>query len=49
MKQPFEKSAKKLYQPPKLLVYGDLTQMTKATGKTGRVDGGKKAGKTRSG
>jgi hypothetical protein len=49
MKQPSEKSAKKPYQSPKLLVYGDLTQMTKATGASGRPDGGKKIGKLRSG
>ncbi len=49
MKQPSEKSAKKPYQSPKLLVYGDLTQMTKATGNSGRPDGGKKLGKLRSG
>jgi len=49
MKQPSEKFAKKPYQSPKLLVYGDLTQMTKAKGATGRPDGGKKPGKTRSG
>jgi len=39
MKQPSEKPAKKPYQPPKLLVYGDLTQMTKSHAQGGRVDG----------
>jgi len=41
MKQPSEQPAKKPYQSPKLLVYGDLTQMTKAGGNRGRADGGK--------
>jgi len=41
MKQPSEISAKKKpYQPPKLLVYGDLTQMTQAVGSKGHLDGG---------
>ena len=31
MKQPSNSSPKKPYQSPKLLVYGDLTEMTKAT------------------
>jgi hypothetical protein len=40
MKQPSETSAKKKpYQSPKLLVYGDLTQMTKVSKKTGHPDG----------
>jgi hypothetical protein len=41
MKQPSEKPAKKPYQSPKLLVYGDLTQMTQAAGKKSRPDGGR--------
>jgi hypothetical protein len=49
MKLPSGKTAKKPYLPPKLLVYGDLTQMTTSTGYRGRPDGGKKAGKNRSG
>jgi hypothetical protein len=40
MKQPSETPAKKKpYQSPKLLVYGDLTEMTKVTKKAGRPDG----------
>jgi len=40
MKQPSETPAKKKpYQPPKLLVYGDLIQMTKVTKKAGKPDG----------
>jgi len=31
-------SLKKAYEPPKLLVYGDLAEMTKSGGKTGQVD-----------
>jgi hypothetical protein len=38
MKQPSEKSAKKPYQSPKLLVYGDLAQMTKSKLIGGRPD-----------
>jgi hypothetical protein len=37
-----EAPAKKPYKPPKLFVYGDLTQMTLAHGKTGSPDGAKK-------
>ena len=32
-------SKKKPYQPPKLLIYGNLTQMTLAKGLVGRPDG----------
>jgi len=50
MKQPSEKPVhKKPYQPPKLLVYGDLTQMTQATGSHGKLDGGMGLGKRRTG
>jgi hypothetical protein len=49
MKQPSEQPAKKPYQSPKLLVYGDLIQMTKASGNRGRPDGGKKLNHQRSG
>lgn len=31
---------KKPYSPPKLFVYGNLTEMTKAMGPVGRADGG---------
>lgn len=42
MKQPSEKLAKKKpYQPPKLLVYGNLTELTKAKGQPGYPDGGR--------
>jgi len=40
MKQPSKRSAKKPYQPPKLLVYGDLAEMTKAVGTRSKLDGG---------
>ncbi|HTA57212.1 MAG TPA: hypothetical protein VK805_03600 [Candidatus Baltobacteraceae bacterium] len=40
MKQPTKRSAKKVYQPPKLLVYGDLAEMTKAIGNKFKIDGG---------
>jgi len=36
-----ELSAKKPYQPPKLLVYGNLTDMTLAKGNMGHLDGAK--------
>jgi hypothetical protein len=50
MKQPSVIPAKKKpYQPPKLLVYGDLAQMTKAVGRAGRIDGGSRSGKVRTG
>lgn len=41
MTQPSERLAKKPYQPPKLIVYGNLAEMTKAKGLTGKPDGGK--------
>jgi hypothetical protein len=40
MKQPTKHTTKKPYQPPKLLVYGDLAEMTKAVGTKGKLDGG---------
>jgi hypothetical protein len=40
MKQPSTNSTKKPYQSPKLLVYGDLTEMTKSLGRVGQLDGG---------
>ena len=49
MKQPSEKPTKKPYQSPKLLVYGDLAEMTKALGLTSRIDGGTHPGKRRTG
>jgi hypothetical protein len=33
-------SAKKPYQPPKFVVYGSLTEMTKANTMVGNKDGG---------
>jgi hypothetical protein len=35
------KPAKKPYQSPKLLVYGNLTEMTLTAGRSGAKDGGK--------
>lgn len=49
MKQPSEQSAKKPYQSPKLLVYGDLTEMTKAVGRSAKIDGGHNPNKRRTG
>lgn len=40
MKQPSKRTHKKPYQPPKLLVYGDLAEMTKAVGSKSKIDGG---------
>lgn len=41
MNRPSEKlDQKKPYQAPKLLVYGDLSDMTKAVGPRGKLDGG---------
>jgi hypothetical protein len=40
MKQQSKRTGKKLYQPPKLLVYGDLAEMTRAVGTKGNKDGG---------
>jgi hypothetical protein len=40
MKQTSERPAKKPYQSPKLLVYGDLTEMTKTAGIRHNLDGG---------
>jgi hypothetical protein len=42
MRPQSEASAKKPYQPPKLLVYGDLTEMTLTmAGMKGHLDGSK--------
>jgi hypothetical protein len=43
MTQSFEvPSKKKPYQSPKLLIYGNLTQMTRSHGTIGKVDKGGK-------
>jgi hypothetical protein len=49
MKQQSKRSAKKAYLPPKLLVYGDLAEMTKAAGTISNPDGGTKPRKRRTG
>lgn len=50
MKQPFEKEVqKKPYQSPKLLVYGNVAQMTQATGRSGKPDGGTRTFRRRTG
>jgi len=49
MKQPTKPVAKKAYQPPKLLVYGDLAEMTKANGNQGHLDGGTRSNHRRTG
>ncbi len=49
MKQPSKSTPKKLYQSPKLLVYGDLTEMTKSTGRVGKIDGGRLPNRRRTG
>ncbi len=49
MKQPSRKHAKKPYQSPRLLVYGDLTQMTKSKAIGGRADPAKTGLKRRTG
>jgi len=40
MKSPATVPPKKVYEPPKLQVYGDLTEMTKTTGNMSQLDGG---------
>jgi len=47
MRPPIEAPKKKPYQAPKLLVYGDLTEMTKNMGPRGMTDGGTVLGKKR--
>jgi hypothetical protein len=42
MTQPSKRLAKKPYEPPKLHVYGNLAEMTKAAGKKGGLDGGRR-------
>ena len=49
MKQPTEKPARKPYQSPKLLVYGDLAQMTKSKLTGGRADPAKTGLRRRTG
>ncbi len=41
MKSPASVPPKKVYQTPKLQIYGDLTEMTKSMGPRGHLDGGK--------
>jgi hypothetical protein len=40
MKQPSKGTTKKPYRPPKLLVYGNLAEMTKSAGNKFKIDGG---------
>lgn len=40
MNRPAETSAKKPYQAPKLVVYGNLIEITQAAGNMGALDGG---------
>jgi hypothetical protein len=47
MRPPIEAPKKKPYQAPKLLVYGDLTEMTKTKGPRGMTDGGSLLGMKR--
>ena len=49
MKSPASVPPKKVYQAPKLQVYGDLTEMTKNKGPRGHLDGGKALGMRRTG
>ena len=44
-----EVTAKKPYQAPKLLVYGNLTEMTQNVGNVGNPDGGPRAGMRKTG
>jgi hypothetical protein len=44
MNQATKELAKKPYQPPKLLVYGNLAEMTKSTGHLGKMDTGGRPG-----
>lgn len=44
MNRSAEISAKKPYQAPKLLIYGNLTEMTQAVGGKQNLDGGLMAG-----
>jgi len=49
MKQPSAKPEKKPYQPPKLLVYGDLAHMTQSKLTGGRADPAKTGLRRRTG
>lgn len=49
MKSPATVPPKKVYQAPKLYVYGNLTEMTKASGSRGNKDGGMGGGMNRTG
>jgi hypothetical protein len=49
MNRPAEPSAKKPYQAPKLLVYGNLSEMTQAKGNMKMLDGGVVLGMRRTG
>ena len=49
MKQPSKRTEKKPYQPPKLLVYGDLAEMTRAVGNKFKLDGGTNPRRRRTG
>ena len=42
-------SMKKSYQPPKLVVYGDLTEITKSSGNMNMLDGGTVKGTRKTG
>jgi hypothetical protein len=35
-----EKPAKKTFTPPRVVVYGDIRQITRSVGKNGNADGG---------
>jgi hypothetical protein len=49
MKSPAAVPPKKVYQAPKLQVYGDLTEMTQSKGPRGKLDGGMTLGMRRTG
>ena len=49
MESPATVPPKKVYQAPKLQVYGDLTEMTKTKGPRGKLDGGVRLGRRRTG
>ena len=49
MTRALEVPPKKPYKPPKLTVYGDLTEMTQAKNAMGMLDGGMMMGMRRTG
>ena len=49
MESPAIVPPKKVYQAPKLQVYGDLTEMTKSKGPRSKLDGGAKLNMRRTG